>query len=180
MKELVQDRELSLKSFDLGDNRILVEGALTDNRFRIKDHEPPTDSKLIHYMIVKLIVRGPEMLIETAEAEMPQHPREQCPVVLPWIKRLEGLNVVGGFTMKVKETIGNENGCSHLTSLVISMGPAAVQGYWAAYGVERQKMRLKETAVKNIVNTCYLWRENGPLVAGLREAEKAGSEADIT
>ena len=178
MKELVQDRRLSLKSYDVGNNRILIEGTLTDNNFRIKKHEPPTDARLIHHMVVRLKVRGPKMVIEEAEAEMFHYPREQCPVVLPWIKRLEGLRVVAGFTMKVKETIGYEKGCSHLASLVISMGPAAVQGYMAAYGVDREKMRLKEAAMRNIVNTCYLWREDGPLVAGLGNADKAESPAD--
>jgi hypothetical protein len=50
-----------------------------------------------------------------------------------------GLHVVGGFTIKVKETLGNERGCSQLTSLIISMGPPAFQGYWAAYGLEKEK-----------------------------------------
>ena len=71
--------------------------------------------------------------------------------------------------MKVKEIIGDTKGCAHLTSLVIAMGPSAVQGYWAAYGVERSKIELHQEAVKNLINTCYIWREDGPLIMGLRE-----------
>ncbi|MDY6879774.1 MAG: hypothetical protein SV686_05965 [Thermodesulfobacteriota bacterium] len=91
-----------------------------------------------------------------------------------------GLHVVGGFTIKVKETLGNERGCSQLTSLIISMGPPAFQGYWAAYGLEKETKRPKDIAVKSIVNTCYLWREHGPLVSGLWEAEKTKGETEIT
>jgi hypothetical protein len=109
------------------------------------------------------------MLIEKAEAQMPHHPREECTMVLPWIGKLEGMRVAKGFTAKVKEIIGNTKGCAHLTSLVISMGPAVVQGYWAAYAVGREKISLRDEAVKKIVNTCYVWREDGPLVKELEE-----------
>jgi hypothetical protein len=53
------------------------------------------------------------------------------------------------------------------------MGPSAVQGYWAAYGVEREKITLREEAVRNIINTCYLWREDGPLVRELQKEMKS-------
>ena len=173
MKELVQNRDLSIRTYDLGDHRILIEGFLTDHRYRPRGDEGSEEAgRLVHDMIVRLRVRGPSLLIEEATAEMPHHPREECPEVLPWIRRLEGMMIATGFTMKVKEIIGETKGCSHLTSLVIAMGPAAVQGYWAAYGVESSRMSLGEEAVRKVINTCYLWREDGPLVERLRRALK--------
>ena len=100
---------------------------------------------------------------------MPHHPREECTEVLPWIRNLEGVRIAKGFTSKVKEIIGNTKGCAHLASLVISMGPSAVQGYWAAYGVERDEISIEDEAVRKVINTCYVWREDGPLVSGLRK-----------
>ena len=126
-------------------------------------------------MVVRLQVRGPAMNIEKAEALMTHHPREECPVVLPWISRLEGMGVIAGFTMRIKDIIGDTKGCAHLTSLVIAMGPAAVQGYWAAYGVEKEKIGLRKEAIKGVVNTCYLWREDGPLIHQLKEEIKSRS-----
>jgi len=168
MKELIHKRELSIQTYDVGDHRILIEGCLIDHRYQPKNDEAIDGSKLVHDMVVRLKVRGPGMVIEMAEAEMPHHPRGECPVVLPWIRNLEGLRIATGFTMKVKEIIGDTKGCAHLTSLVIAMGPSAVQGYWAAYGVEN-KMSLREEAVKNIINTCYIWREDGPLIRRIRD-----------
>ena len=178
MKELVHHREISIKTYDLGDHYILVEGGLIDHRHRPRPDESPEASKLVHHMTVRLKIKGPEMLVEYAEAAMPHHPREECPVVLPWIGNLEGLRITPGFSMKVKEVIGGTKGCAHITSLVIAMGPSAVQGYWSAYGVERKRVSLREQAVRNVINTCYLWREDGPLVGALREAldSKGGSE----
>ena len=175
MKELVHHREHSIRTYDLGDQRILVEGSLIDHRYRPKHHEPREPPRLVHDMIVRLQIKGPEMRIDKAEATMPHHPREECTVVLPWIKNLEGLTITTGFTLKVKEIIGDTKGCAHLTSLVIAMGPCAVQGYWAAYGVEREKISLEDEAVKNIINTCYLWREDGPIIRAIQEA--SGSRA---
>ncbi len=172
MKQLVHNREVSIRTYDLGDHLILIEGRLEDHRYRQGHNETEELPKIVHDMVVRLKVKGPGMLIETAEAQMLHHPREECTVVLPWIGKLEGMRVAKGFTAKVKETIGNTKGCAHLTSLVISMGPSAVQGYWAAYGVERGKISLRDEAVRKVINTCYVWREDGPLVKELGEARE--------
>jgi hypothetical protein len=169
MRELVHNREISIRTFDLGDHCILVEGSLIDHRHRPWENEALDGPMLVHHMVIRLKVRGPAMLIEQADATMPHHPREECQVVLPWIRNLEGLTITQGFTMKVKRAIGGIKGCAHLTSLVNAMGPAAVQGYWSAYGVERRKRGRHDEAVRNIINTCYLWREDGPLIETLQE-----------
>jgi hypothetical protein len=169
MKELVHNREISIQTFDLGDHFILVKGSLIDHQQRPWPNEVREQPKIMHHMVIQLKVKGPEMLIEQAEATMPYHPREECPVVLPSIRNLEGLRITQGFSLRVKKAIGGTKGCAHLTSLLTAMGPSAVQGYWAAYGVEEKKMTLRDQAVRNVVNTCYLWRKDGPLVKGLRE-----------
>ncbi|MBW1862120.1 MAG: DUF2889 domain-containing protein [Deltaproteobacteria bacterium] len=177
MKELVHNRGISIRTYDLGERCILIEGSLIDHRYRLRQDEAPEESKVVHDMLVRLKIRGPGMLIEEAEARMTHHPREECPVVLPSIRRLEGLRIATGFTKKVKDIIGNTKGCAHLTSLVLAMGPSAVQGYWVAYGLERE-ITLREEAVRNIINTCYIWREDGPIVKGLREALESQASSE--
>ena len=168
MKKLVHTREISMRTSDLGDHYILVEGHLKDHRYSSNQNKFTEESELVHHMLIRLKVKGPEMLIEQAEAAMPHHPREECPEVLPWIRNLEGLEIAPGYTMKVKKVIGGTKGCAHLTSLVIAMGESAVQGYWAAYGAERGKTGLREQTVKKFINTCHLWKEDGPILKGLR------------
>jgi hypothetical protein len=169
MKKLVHTREISIQTSDLGDHTILVEGSLIDHRYRPRQDEVLEESELVHHMVIRLRVKGPGMLIEQAEASMPHHPREECPEVLPWIRNLEGLEIAPGYSMKVKKVIGGIKGCAHLTSLVIAMGESAVQGYWAAYFSERRKIGLREQTIKKFINTCHLWKEDGPIVKGLRE-----------
>jgi len=158
-----------MRTSDLGDHTIEVEGDLIDHRYRTGPNVPLEERELVHHMLIRMKIKGPAMVIEQAEATMPHHPRQECPVVLPWIRKLEGLRIAPGFTMKVKRVVGGKNGCAHLTSLVIAMGETAVQGYWAAYGVEKGRERVREQDLKKFINTCYLWREDGPIVKEFRE-----------
>src|SRR4030042_7063159 len=110
MKKLVHTREISMRTSDLGDHTILVEGSLIDHGYRSKEEETSGKSELVHHMVIQLKVKGPGMLIEKAEATMPHHPRKDCPEVLPWIRNLEGVKIAPGYTMKVKRIIGGETG----------------------------------------------------------------------
>jgi hypothetical protein len=85
---------------------------------------------------------------------------------------LEGLEIAPGYSMKVKKVIGGVKGCAHLTSLVIAMGESAVQGYWTAYVAETRKTGLPEQTIKKFINTCHLWKEDGPIIRELRETSK--------
>jgi len=173
VKKLVHTRELSIRTFDLGDHDILVEGSLVDHRYRLRPNETSGESALVHHMVIQLKVKGPGMLIEQAEATMPHHPREECPEMLPWIRKLEGLEIAPGYSVKVKKIIGGVKGCAHLTSLVIAMGESAVQGYWTAYVAEKRKTGLPEQTIKKFINTCHLWTEDGPIVKELRETSES-------
>src|SRR5512139_2607196 len=121
-------------------NLVNTEGNLIDHRYSQANKETLEGSKFMHHMVIRLKVKGPEMLIGQAEATMPHHPRKECPEMLPWIRNLEGLRIAPGYSLKVKRIIGGTRGCAHLTSLVIAMGESAVQGYWAAY--ERGRMGI--------------------------------------
>jgi hypothetical protein len=172
MKKLVHTREISIRTSDLGDHNILVEGSLIDHRYRPRHNEVSEEPALVHHMVIQLKVKGPGMSIEQAEATMPHYPREECPEVIPWLRKLEGLEIAPGYSMKVKKIIGGVKGCAHLTSLVIAMGESAVQGYWTAYVAETRKTGLPEQTIKKFINTCHLWKEDGPIVKELRETSE--------
>jgi hypothetical protein len=100
-------------------------------------------------------------------------PRETCREALPDLQKLVGIKIISGYTQKVKDLIGNVKGCSHLTHLFITLGPAAVQGYWAAYGRQPGARSLANPAITRVVDSCHVWRRDGPLVRSLAaEAQK--------
>jgi hypothetical protein len=172
-REPVQSRTIEIHIYDLGDHQVNVEGQLRDRRM-----VPPRGSidhpALIHHLIARLWVRGPDLTITAAEAEMKQVPRNSCPEILPGLQHLVGLRIITGYTQKVKELIGGVSGCSHLTNLILTMGPAAVQGYWAAYGRKPGARSLTNPAILRVIDSCHVWRKDGPLAQSLENRQRNG------
>ncbi|MBI4496011.1 MAG: DUF2889 domain-containing protein [Deltaproteobacteria bacterium] len=181
-RRLVHTRRMEMKAYDLGENRMLVEGELFDTRDRPplllqRTPAPKRDEGfLIHGLVARLWVQGPDLTILDAQAGMPHFPQEGCPEVLPWMKRLVGLKIAPGFTQKVKGLIGGTRGCAHLTNLFLEMGAVAVQGYWTAYGRGAGGRSPKKPALSRLSGNCYVWRADGPLARSIRSAEKEERE----
>jgi hypothetical protein len=166
--KLVHTRKIEIRTYDLGNDLVRIEGKLTD----IKN---PSDadggmregSALIHDLLARIWVQGPELVISRVEADMPHIPREVCSEVLPGVQKLVGLKIISGFTAKVKALIGGIRGCAHLTNLFLSLGPVAVQGYWAAYGDRKESRTLDNPVISRVINSCHVWRKDGPLLRSL-------------
>ncbi len=80
------------------------------------------------------------------------------------LDKIKGLNIAPGFTSKVKKIAGGIKGCVHLTTLLLSMAPAALQGYWI---FEARNLDRKENSEFDIgeylIDTCWAWRKDGPV-----------------
>jgi len=164
----VHVRQTEIKTFNLGDHQVLVEATLKDTRTPRPDEDSSAaEMVLVHDLVARIRVQGPDLTIAAAEAEMPHIPREGCREALPDMQKLVGLRIISGYTQKVKDLIGDVKGCSHLTHLFLSLGPAAVQGYWAAYGRKPGARSLANPAISRVIDSCRVWRRDGPLVRAL-------------
>ena len=164
-KKLVHLRQVEIRAYDLGEHRVLIEGKLADTRpAPSSTGGSGSEPALIHDLTARIWVQGPDLTISAAEAEMGKIPREMCPEVLPGVQKLVGLKIVTGFTQKVKDLIGDVKGCSHLTNLFLTLGPVAVQGYWAAYGKKAGARSLNNPAFSRVLDSCHVWRRDGPYV----------------
>ncbi len=172
--KLVQSRKIELNVFDLGDHKVLVEGKLLDTRTSVNPEE--TRTGIIHDLIGRIWVQGPNLTISAVEAEMPHIPQQECTEVLPGMQRLVGVKIVTGFTQKVKDLIGDVNGCFHMMNLFMAMGPVAVQGYRAIYGRKPGARSLDNPIYSHLVNSCYFWRKDGPHVSYLASKAKEKKE----
>ncbi len=174
----VHTRDIRIATYAAGEDSIVVEGTLLDQR--LKDSYYFTGEKkqpgTIHHMIVRILLKGRNLLIEDVEVEMPCVPREGCEELWESLEPIKGLSISPGFTNEVKKRIGGIKGCYHLMALLLAMAPAAVQGYFSFRA-------LKPMGVENIpneermkyipVDTCRMWRREGPLVRRvLEELEK--------
>ncbi|VBB43151.1 conserved hypothetical protein [uncultured Desulfatiglans sp.] len=170
----VHQRRLEFKSYPLGQGRVLVEGSLRDDRFQPAFHFDGVQAPegVIHWMIVRMIVEGRPLTITDIEAEMPGVPHELCAEAMDSVERMKGVAISGGYSREVIRLMGGIRGCSHLTHLMIAMGPAALHGYWTDQSRERRPLpkSLGEIpALRQLRNSCFLWREDGPFMDKVRQ-----------
>jgi hypothetical protein len=142
----------------------------------VSSEEKGEGLRTIHHLFARIRVQGPDLTITRVEAEMKRVPREACPEALPAVQKLAGLRIISGYTQKVKDLIGDVKGCSHLTNLFLTMGPVAVQGYFAAYGRKGAVRAADNPAFARVLNSCHVWREDGPYVRSLRAALEKGKK----
>jgi hypothetical protein len=72
----------------------------------------------------------------------------------------------------VRKKLYGVEGCSHLMHLILAMGPAGLHGYWADQGRKPHTLpgSFEETPnLEYLVNSCQLWKEDGPLIRQIRE-----------
>jgi hypothetical protein len=84
------------------------------------------------------------------------------------------------FTSKVKALIGGPKGCNHLLALLTAMAPAAVQGAFSAKAREPIDQETSTLiALKRLKDTCWAWREAGPLVENTRTSSRLNEQHNI-
>ncbi len=172
--EKVHARSITIATRPLDGDRILVEGELVDTRlteYYLLSGEKKRPG-VLHHMIVRLLCEGARLKILDAEAEMPGIPREECGGLAESVKSVIGLSISAGFTAKLKSAMGGVKGCYHLLSLVNAMAPAAVQGYWSNRA--RKPLAARGISAKDAMkylplNSCHVWREDGPMVKQIVE-----------
>ncbi|MBF0395144.1 MAG: DUF2889 domain-containing protein [Desulfobacterales bacterium] len=171
--EKIHIRDIEISTYTCDVEGIIVEGILKDDRLTpyytiMGESKPPST---IHHMIIRMLVNGQPLTIQDIEVEMPCSPREQCRETMEFLNSIKGMTISSGFTEKVKKTIGGNKGCAHLTTLVISMAAAAVQGFWSYYArkpISSDKVSLG-IIKQHLVDTCWLWRKEGPFITTFNE-----------
>lgn len=172
----VHVRTLRMEARKLGDSELEVRGTLLDERpdggARWFEAEQRRE---IHRMTVTLRVRYPDFTVTQVSAEMATHPYTICPDAVPALDRLVGLSVARGFNRAVQERIGREQGCAHLTALVLAMAPVVKQAAGAAFRANRDLPSEREDLW--FINSCQAWRRDGPLHTLLKRGDAAGLRA---
>lgn len=169
----VHSRAISITTHSRGDDSIVVEGVLRDERL-VDTYSVTTGGKVepgpIHDLTIRLFIRGPGLLIEDVEVDISHVPRDECLRTRESLRPLIGRSIAPGFTIWVKENLGGPKGCTHLNSLLLAMAPAALQGFWSAR-ISRpvdMKQASKGIAPEFLIDTCWVWRSDGPLAEELR------------
>lgn len=188
--DVLHEREYRVRAYRLpaedGGERLLIRGAVRDQKpahlYVIEDPDPIT----IHHMQVELVVAFPSMVIEQATVLFETHPHEQCVSIVDAYQGLVGLSVARGFTHKVRELFGGPRGCTHTTALLMAMAPVAIQCIWSMRASESrttgEPMRRgaeltaeeRDRQWSASINSCHVWDEDGDVVRRLRAGVDIG------
>ncbi len=177
-EEKAHERTITVATYPAGADRVVVEGMLVDRR--LKDYYLVTGEKRpagdIHHMIVRLLVETAGLVIEDVEVELVSVPRDECPEIKDTLEVIKGERITKGFSNRMKSLLGGTKSCTHLMTLVIAMGPAALQGVFSSRAQKPMEIasfmadpdRVK-FFMKTLINSCHVWREDGPAMKKLRE-----------
>ena len=182
-KELIHGRNIQVTCFETDENFLIVEGSLQDERFfpcRILSTGETRGPGVFHHMTAVMEISLPDLTILSVTAEMPVIPTPMCGQIVDSVQKVVGLQIKHGFTDTVRLLIGYTEGCVHLMNLILAMASAAIQGAGAYYTRMREASLPPgpDTATMDrsvLVNTCWLWREDGPLMQLLRSGQTADS-----
>ena len=168
----IHARTLDIATYPYENGKLIVEGVLKDERFcpshlMTGEVRPPGT---LHHMRVRMVVAGPDLVIEDIEADMPHTPRDECRETEESLQPVIGMSISAGFTHRVKTALGGPSGCSHLTELLLAMAPAAVQGFWSnLVRTPYNPADYSEKAMEIVLDTCRVWRADGPTVKAYRK-----------
>jgi hypothetical protein len=193
---LLHDREYRVRSYLMeveGGRHLLLRGAVRDQKpaglYLAEDPDPLT----IHHMQVEMEVAFPSMEIVAANVLFESHPHTECLSIVDHYGKLVGLSIARGFNNRVRELFGGPRGCTHTTALLLAMAPVAIQSIWSMSmhdgmrdglaepdGAWTVSAEQREMMLRPNLNSCHVWDEEGPIVAGIRAGQAIGEPITIT
>ena len=172
-KAKLQSRSIEITSYECDDEHIIVCGELRDRRL-VKTYSlegTPREAAAVHHMRICMKVAVGTLVIEEIEAELPRTPHEECVDMYRTLQEIKGFTLSRGFSSRVRKKIGGRSGCIHLTTLLLAMAPAALQGYWVHNDRNPQRRRISGEHLEHyLIDTCRVWRREGPLVEKIATA----------
>lgn len=183
-RDLLHLRDITLRGYLREDGAVDVEAHLSDTKtydFPNEDRGRINRGEELHGMWLRLTV-DESMTILAAEAAMDATPHAVCPGAAPNFARLAGLTIGRGFLKRAMEQVGGTSGCTHLRELLQQVATVAVQTMFsvrAHRSARSGRMERDDWGVPSfLLNTCFAYDENGPLVARRRRVEKSGEAAE--
>lgn len=159
-------RDIKIDSCPVDDNHYQVRGQLTDTR---ADYDDPNKIYIVHCIVANITIRVSDNIITDAEFGLPKMAFENMCEHLPGgADQLIGVDIMKGFSFKLRELYSGKRSCFHLSSLLQAMVPALTQ--CRSWNFDFRKMdeslpadkvpRAMDVMLRNVKNSCHAWEEN--------------------
>lgn len=173
--ERLHSRSMEIVTYACDVDHIIIEGRLKDDRL-VETYHISGERRLpqtVHDMTIQVQINCSTLSIEDIHAKMPSVPNEECNQTSETLNKLKGMRISPGFTSRVKRAIGGKRGCLHLTTLVLAMAPAIMQGFWVHGSRSPEGRHITPDLIENyLVDTCWVWRREGDLIDKIRTTKK--------
>lgn len=171
-REPLHQRHIEVRGYHRADGLFDVEGHLIDTKPYAIDSDrgrlPPGTP--LHGMSMRLTIDA-DMNIVASEACTEFGPFATCPGAAASYARLVGLTIKPGFLRAANERLGGSVGCTHIREMLQQMATTAFQAMWPVRsrqeeGRKPRRAKPDEKADGSIalINTCYAYASDGPVV----------------
>jgi hypothetical protein len=170
----IHARNIEISTYEYDDEYIVVEGELKEDALIAiyisrEKHQPHT----VHHMVIRMLIECSSLTIKEINVEMPGIPYDECVETSNSLDMIKGLRISPGFTSKVKKSLKGNKRCVHLTTLLLAMAPAAMQGFWVYNAREPGGNGVSSDMIKDyLIDSCWVWRRDGELVSRLKKKRK--------
>ncbi len=165
--EEIHSRNLDISSYVFDDEHMLITGKFKEkNLITVYEKSGEViEPHIFHHMHIQLLIKSAELKIVDIHVKIPGAPHDDiCREMENSLDAIKGLVIAPGFTAKIKKIAGGIKGCVHLTTLLLSMAPAALQGYWIFGARNKGRTENSEFDIgEYLIDTCWAWRKDGPL-----------------
>lgn len=169
-KEKIHNRLIDISTYTWDADHVLLVGELKEQRYVgfINSFAERIVPGVYHNMKIELLIDTRTMKIKDVSVTLPRVPRDDCPAMITSLDRIKGMDITRGFISKIRKMVGGNKGCVHLNTLLLTMAPAAMQGAWIHTACQQKEAPQPDPQTgSHLVDSCWAWRADGPLVAQL-------------
>ena len=112
-----------------------------------------------HEMVMFVYLSYPELVVEDIESEMIRMPDGECMPAIENLKKIIGLEIGPGLKKSVVERVGDKNGCTHLTDMLVESAKAAIQARFTLKYQQLEKQDRRDALQEELKDNCVLYTD---------------------
>ncbi len=174
-RQAIHTRRVICKGYRRDDGLWDIEGHLADTKsygFENKHRGTVEPGDPVHEMWLRLTIDD-EFTVHAVEAVTEKGPFAVCPGATESFQQLVGLTMGPGWNRQVRARLGGAAGCTHLAELTGPMATTAMQTIWPL----RQSRQPRKSDRPRLLNSCYAFRSDSPVVKDLWPEHYTGGDA---
>lgn len=167
-RELAHTRQITCRAYRRKDGLWEIEATVVDEKAQempFRSREPVRPGEQLHNISIAFLIDA-DFNIRDVAARMQTAPWPDCPEAVAGYRRLIGLHIGPGFNRQVRERVGGEAGCAHLTDLITQVGNTYTQASWPdriarQMAIDPDPRCWPDPRTVAFVGECHAWRRGG-------------------